>query len=56
LRDILATMTPEERMQGLSAEERLRGLTAEGLRKLPPAEVERFRRLLQGPPQGEGTD
>jgi hypothetical protein len=46
LRDILATMTPEERMQGLSAEERLRGLSAE--------EREHLRQLLQQPPPSEG--
>jgi hypothetical protein len=39
LRDIWATMSPEERLEGLSPEERLRGLTLE--------ELERLRQLLQ---------
>ena len=39
LRDLLATMSPEERLEGLSPEERLRGLA--------PEEVERLRQLLQ---------
>src|SRR5207253_804061 len=45
LRDIVATLPPEERLEGLSPEERLRGLT--------PAERERLRLLLQQPPPGE---
>jgi hypothetical protein len=38
LREIMATMSPEERLQGLSEEERLRGLT--------PEQLEHLRQLL----------
>lgn len=38
LREILATMSPEERLEGLSEEERLRGLT--------PEQLEHLRQLL----------
>jgi hypothetical protein len=49
----LEGLSPEERLEGLSPEERLHGLTAEDLRKLPPEELERLRRLLQQLPPGE---
>lgn len=46
--DLLASLTPEERLEGLSPEERLRGLAPEAiLRGLPPEELERLRQLLQ---------
>ncbi len=57
LRDLWATMSPEERLevfpvqerlQGLSPEERLQGLAPEErLRGLAPEELERLRQLLQ---------
>jgi hypothetical protein len=45
LRDLLATMAPEERLEGLSPEERLRGLS--------PEDLERLRQLLQAQTQTE---
>jgi hypothetical protein len=50
----LAGLSPEERLQGLALEERLRGLSPEErLRGLTPEELERLRRLLQHPPTRE---
>ena len=39
LPEVMATMSPEERLQGLSAEERLKGLT--------PEQIEQLRQLLE---------
>jgi hypothetical protein len=50
----LEGLSVEERLKGLSAEERLKGLSAEDLRKLPPEELERLRRLVQQLPHEEG--
>jgi hypothetical protein len=47
VRDLLATLPPEERLAGLSPEERLEGLT--------PAEVDRLRLMLQQPPKKSDT-
>jgi hypothetical protein len=48
LRDFLATLPPEERLEGLSPAERLRGLSPEDLlRGLSPDDRERLRQLLQ---------
>ncbi len=57
LRDFLATLPPEERLEGLPPTERLKGLSAEErleglspeerLRGLAPEELERLRQLLQ---------
>jgi hypothetical protein len=55
MRDLLVTLPPEERLRGLPPEERLRGLTVDDLRKLPPEERERLRRLLQQLPPEEGA-
>jgi hypothetical protein len=56
LRDILATMTPEERLEGLSVEERVKGLPAEELIKgLSAEERERLRQLLQHKPNGDNS-
>ena len=41
LRDLQATMSPAERLEGLSLEERLQGLS--------PEELNRLRQLLQTP-------
>jgi hypothetical protein len=46
LREILATLSPEERLEGLSEEERLKGLTAE--------QLEHLRQLLHQARPGEG--
>jgi hypothetical protein len=46
-RDLLATLTPEERLEGLSPEELLRGLT--------PERVERLRQLLQIQPKPDDS-
>ena len=56
IRDFLRELPPEERLRGLPAEERLRGLPAEerlrglepeDLRRLPAAERQRLRELLE---------
>jgi hypothetical protein len=57
LREIVATMSPEERLEGLSAEERVEGLsteerleglsTEERLRGLTPEQLEQLRQLLE---------
>jgi hypothetical protein len=46
-RDILASTSPEERLEGLSAEERLKGLSGE--------ELERLRQLLQKQAKANGS-
>jgi hypothetical protein len=46
LREILATMSPKERLEGLSEEDILRGLT--------PEQLERVRQLVQQPRPTEG--
>lgn len=43
---LLRHVPPEERLRGLPAEERLRGLGSEDLRRLPAAERQRLRELL----------
>jgi hypothetical protein len=51
VRNLLALLPAEFRLEGLSAADRLRGLTAEEvLRGLSPGTVERLRQLLQQPP------
>ena len=53
-RDLLATLSPEERLEGLSPEKRLEGLSPEELlRGLTAAKRERLRQLLQQPPSAE---
>jgi hypothetical protein len=48
LRDFLASLPPQERLEGLSSKERLRGLSAEEcIAGLSPEELERLRLLLQ---------
>jgi hypothetical protein len=47
LRRIMATMSPEERLEGLSEEERLRGLT--------PGQLERLRRWLEQQRPADGN-
>jgi hypothetical protein len=47
-RDLLASLSPEERLRGLSLEERLEGLSLEErLEGLSPEELEHLRQLLQ---------
>jgi hypothetical protein len=65
LRDLLATLPPEDRLAGLTAEQRLEGLSAEQrlqglspedlLRHLSPEKLERFRQLLQNPNKTNGA-
>ena len=47
LREIMATMSPEERLEGLSAEERLQGLT--------PQQLEQLRQLLEQRRSADGN-
>ncbi len=63
LKGILATMSlqerleglsPQERMEGLSPQEWLEGLSEERLRGLPPEQLERLRQLLQQVPPTRG--
>lgn len=44
---LLRHVPPEERLRGLPAEERLRGLEPDDLRRLPAAERQRLRELLE---------
>jgi hypothetical protein len=47
-RDLLASLPPEERLEGLSPEQRLEGLSPEDrLRGLSPEELEQLRKLLE---------
>jgi hypothetical protein len=45
MRDLLATLPPEQRLEGLSPEDRLRGLT--------PEELERLWQLLKAPTKAD---
>jgi hypothetical protein len=55
LREILATMSPEERLEGMSPGQRLEGLSEEQILKgLTPEQLERLRQLLQQPRPGNG--
>jgi hypothetical protein len=55
-RDILATMTPEERLDGLPARERLKGLSVEErLEGLSAKELERLRQLLQSQTRADNS-
>jgi hypothetical protein len=48
LRDLLATMSPQERLEGLPARERLEGLSLEErLEGLTPEQLQRLQQLLQ---------
>jgi hypothetical protein len=48
LREVVAAMPPEERLEGLSEEQRLRGLT--------PDQLEHLRRLLEQRPPADGNN
>jgi hypothetical protein len=55
-RDLLASLSPEERLEGMSVEERLQGLSPEDrLQGLTPDELERLRQLLQGQSETDKT-
>jgi hypothetical protein len=65
LRDFLATLPPEERLEGLPPKERLKGLSPEErleglspeerLRGLSPEELERLRQILQKETKANGS-
>ena len=57
LREIVTTMSPEERLQGLSPDERLEGLSEEErLQGLTREQVEHLRQLLEQRRPADGNN